>query len=182
MEKIKVAFLDRDGTIVKEYDDEGWIGRIKPEFLNNSFQGLKELANLGYKLIIITNQGLINKGLIKWDEYNLFTKNMLDELKENDIEILDIFCCPHRRRENCDCMKPKPGLILQACEKYNINMEESFFSGDSLCDEGIADYFGLDFYGINFNPGKGERVNDLLDVAKKRNKIISSAYVKYKKN
>ena len=91
MEEIKVAFLDRDGTIVKEYDDNGWINRTEPEFLSNSIEGLKAISHLGYKIIIITNQGLINKGYISWDNYNMFTSNMLRILLENGIEIFDIF-------------------------------------------------------------------------------------------
>ena len=167
MKPLKVAFLDRDGTIVREYDDEGWIGRTEPEILENSVEGLKVMSQKGYQLIIITNQPLISKGDISWDEYYTFTDNLLRELKEQGIEILDIFCCPHRQRDNCDCMKPKPGLINQACQKYNIDLEHSFFTGDSACDEGIAEYFNLDYYGINRDPvyKKGRRVSDLLEVA-----------------
>lgn len=173
MEKLKIAFLDRDGTIVKEYPDEGWINRIEPEFLDNSIEGLKKIQELGYKIIIITNQGLINKGLVKWEEYNLFTSNMLKTLKENEIEILDIFCCPHRKRENCLCMKPKPGMINQALEKYDIDLSKSFFSGDTINDEGIANYFSLDFYAIGYNDeiNSGQKVKDLLEVANIREEI-----------
>lgn len=167
MEEIKVAFLDRDGTIVKEYDDNGWVNRIEPEFLSNSIEGLKAISELGYKIIIITNQGLINKGYISWNDYNMFTSNMLKILSQNKIEIFDIFCCPHRRRENCDCMKPKPGMILQACQKYNINLSQSFFAGDTINDEGIAKYFDLDFYAIRYLPISkyGVKVEDLLEIA-----------------
>ena len=186
MEEIKVAFLDRDGTIVKEYDDNGWINRTEPEFLSNSIEGLKAISHLGYKIIIITNQGLINKGYISWDNYNMFTSNMLRILLENGIEIFDIFCCPHRKKENCDCMKPKPGMILQACKKYNINLSQSFFAGDTTNDEGIAKYFDLDFYAIRYSPVSkyGVRVDDLLEIAnillRKENKQIK--YFKKKRD
>ena len=103
---------------------------------------------------------------------------MLEQLSENGIEILDIFCCPHRQSENCNCMKPKPGMIQEACKKYDIDMENSFFTGDSKNDEGIADYFGLDFYAIKFSTKlkNGTTVQDLLEIYKilkeKENKKI----------
>ncbi len=165
-DKIKVAFLDRDGTIVKEYDDEGWINRTEPEILYGSIEALKQMNDLGYKIIIITNQGLINKGLIKLEEYNKFNDNLLEELNKNNIEILDIFYCPHTKEENCECKKPKPGMILKASEKYNIDMSKSFMAGDTSADEGIAKYFGLKFFGVNYDSqnNKNIRISNLLDI------------------
>lgn len=165
-DKIKVAFLDRDGTIVKEYDDEGWINRTEPEILDGSIEALKKMKDLGYQIIIITNQGLINQGLIKLEEYNKFNSNLLEKLNENEIEILDIFYCPHTKEENCNCKKPKPGMILKACEKYNIDMSKSFVAGDTFSDEKIAEYFQLKFFGINYDSknSKNSKVNNLLDI------------------
>lgn len=166
MNKIKVVFLDRDGTIVKEYDDEGWINRTEPEILNGSIEALKKLNELGYKIIIITNQGLINKGLIKLEEYNLFNENLIKQLNKNNIEILDIFYCPHIKEENCNCKKPKPGMILKACEKYEIDMDKLFVAGDTSNDEGIAEYFNLMFFGVNYAPKniKNIKISNLLDI------------------
>lgn len=166
MDKIKVAFLDRDGTIVKEYDDDGWINRTEPEFLNGSIDALKQINKLGYKIIIITNQSLINKGLIKLEEYHKFNENLILQLNKHNIDVLDIFFCPHTKEENCTCKKPKPGMILQACKKYNIDLEKSFVAGDSLSDEGIAEYFHLKFFGVNFPPKKSTdiEIKNLLDI------------------
>lgn len=168
MNKIKVAFLDRDGTIVKEYDDNGWINRTEPEFLKGSIEALKQIKKLDYHIIIITNQSLINKGLIKIEEYNKFNENLVNELNKNDIEILDIYYCPHTKEENCYCKKPKPGMILKACEKYNIDMDKSFVAGDSESDKGIAEYFNLKFFGINYisKDNKNIGVTNLLDIIK----------------
>lgn len=165
-DKIKVAFLDRDGTIVKEYDDDGWINRTEPEILSGSIEALKQMRKLGYQIIIITNQSLISKGLIKLDEYNKFNNNLIEELNKNQIEILDIFYCPHTKEENCNCKKPKPGMILKACEKYNIDMNKSFVAGDTASDEGIAEYFNLKFFGVNYSSEKNNniRINNLLDI------------------
>lgn len=166
MNKIKVAFLDRDGTIVREYDDDGWINRTDPEILDGTISSLKQLRELGYEIIIITNQSLIGKGLIKIEEYHKFNENLLDELYRNGIDILDIFYCPHTKEENCSCKKPKPGMILKALDKYNIDISKSFVAGDSSSDEGLAEYFEMKFFGICYAPKSAEniKVSNLLDI------------------
>lgn len=147
---MKVAFLDRDGTIIKDYPDKDW-GHIKtPEFLKNSIQALKHFKEKGFEIIIITNQYLIGENVLSLDDYNKFNDLILKTLKRHEINILDIFYCPHARNQNCNCMKPNPGLINQALHKYpNIDLSKSFYVGDSLCDKQLAEHFDLDFYGIN---------------------------------
>ena len=67
-----------------------------------------------------------------------------------DDSILDVSHCPHARNQNCNCKKPNPGLINQALNKYpSIDLDESFYVGDSLCDMQLAKNFNLTFYGIN---------------------------------
>lgn len=145
---MKVAFVDRDGTIVKDYPDEEWRGRIRPEILDGSISGLQYLQARGYRIIIITNQYIIGEGYITENEYEDFTRELLRILKENDVGILDIFHCPHARGQSCSCCKPSPGLILQAIRKYPIDLKSSIFIGDSVADKEIAQYFDLPFYGI----------------------------------
>lgn len=148
---MKIAFLDRDGTIVKEYEEEGWIHRIEPEFLEGAIEGLKQLRQLGYQIIIITNQGLIHQGIITLEEYQEFNNNMIKTLEKHQIDILDIYYCPHTKEENCCCRKPKPGMILTALRKYEIDLNQCFVAGDTESDEGIAEYFDLPFFGINYS-------------------------------
>lgn len=63
---------------------------------------------------------------------------MIEEFKNNDIEILDVFYCPHTPDENCECRKPKPGMILQASQKYNIDLANSWMIGDKISDINCA--------------------------------------------
>lgn len=166
--KRKIAFLDRDGTINKDYPDEDWKGRTTPEILLNSIEGMNKFIAKGFDIIIVTNQYIINDGLISIDEYNLFTANLISMLKEHDIEILDIFYCPHTENEQCNCKKPKPGMILQALTKYDIDLEKSFMCGDSINDELLAQHFGMRFFMIGKEPinKNYKKVKDLLEVNK----------------
>lgn len=119
-----------------------------------------------YEIIIITNQEIINKGIISLSEYYNFTNKLLEILKKEGVNVLDILYCPHKKEEKCNCKKPKPGMILQACKKYNINLEKSFVVGDTSDDEGIAEYFDMKFFGKGYYPKnkRNKRVNNILEI------------------
>jgi len=138
---IKTIFLDRDGVINKEvnylYKIEDFI------FIKGAFDTCRYLLSLDYKIIIITNQSGIGRGYYNENDYRNITDWMLEKLKKKDIEILDIFHCPHAPESNCDCRKPKPGMFIAAKNKYNINMKESWMVGDSERDITAASLAGI---------------------------------------
>lgn len=147
---MKVAFVDRDGTINKDYQDGDWRHICEPEFLAGSVEALKSIRKKGYQIIIITNQYLINDGIITLSQYRIFTEKLLQVLNSRGIEILDIFYCPHSKKENCNCFKPKTGLIDMALKKYPlIELDKSFIVGDSVCDIELGNKFGIITFGIN---------------------------------
>ncbi len=149
---MKVAFVDRDGTINKDYPDHIWRNICQPEFLDGSLEGLKGIREKGYEIIIITNQYLINDGTITLSQYISFTEKLLQFLNSNGIDILDIFYCRHSKIENCNCFKPKTGLIDMALKKYpDIKLDKSFIVGDSICDIELGNKFGIKTFGININ-------------------------------
>ena len=159
---MKIAFLDRDGTISRDYPDEVWRQIRYPEILPGSLQGMKHIEEKGYEIIIVTNQYIIGEGHISIEQYNDFNKKVLEQLKENGIAIKDVFYCPHARVTQCDCCKPKTGMIKQALKKYpNINLAESFMCGDSEGDMLCAESMGLKFFGINIGL---RRIKDLSDL------------------
>lgn len=164
---MKIAFLDRDGTIIEDYKDEEWRDIEKPVFLEGTIKALKQLRQKGYKIIIVTNQYLINDEIITLKQYKSFNQKFLDVLSANKIDIQDVFFCPHSRKEKCNCFKPKPGLIHQALAKYpNIDMKNSFIVGDSDSDIELGSYFGLKSFGIKLNNKVCIRVESLEEVIK----------------
>jgi D-glycero-D-manno-heptose 1,7-bisphosphate phosphatase len=130
---MKVAFLDRDGTIIEDYEDHAWSVVEKPIFLPKAIEGLKKIRESGYEIIIITNQYLIGENIITIEQYHKITALMLDELRRHGVEIFDIFFCPHSRNTNCQCRKPKTGMIDAALKKYpTIYLPSSFLAGDHV--------------------------------------------------
>lgn len=146
---MKVAFLDRDGTIIKDYPDEKWSSIKHPEFLEGSIDGMQKLIANGYHIIIITNQYLISDGIITLDQYQQFTQEFLSICQNNNINILEIYFCPYNEQDHCNCKKPKPGMINQALAKYNIDLNNSIYCGDSEADYLLAKHFNLPFYAIS---------------------------------
>lgn len=168
---LKIAFLDRDGTIIKDYPDEKWREIKEPEFLKGSIEGLKRLKEMGYDFIIITNQYLINDGIISLNDYQQFTGKFLKKLKEENIDILKIYFCPHNEKDHCHCKKPKPGMIEQAKKDFLIDMNNSIYIGDSQVDYLLAKHFNLTFYGINYNGDNVKSYRSILEISKQIKKI-----------
>lgn len=147
---MKIAFIDRDGTINKDYPDNDWRYVDAPEFLDGSLEALKIIRQKGYQIIIITNQYLINDGIITLLQYMTFTERLMQQLNNNGIEILDIFYCPHSKSENCKCFKPRTGLVEMAMTKYpDIELSKSFVIGDSPSDVEVGNKLGIKTFGIN---------------------------------
>ena len=165
---MKVAFLDRDGTIIEDYDDQAWSSVAKPVFLPKAIEGIKRIRDKGFEIIIITNQYLIGENIITIEQYNQITGLMIEELTNNDIQLLDIFHCPHSREISCSCRKPSTGMIDEALRKYPaINLHSSFLVGDSRVDIEVGNKIGLKTFSLSAQP-KGLAyitARNLLEVA-----------------
>ena len=131
---VVAIFLDRDGVINKEV---GYLSNPEEfEFIDGSIEALKILKEKGYLLIVITNQAGIARGYYSEEKLNRIHEKMVKILEENQIILDDIYFCPHHPdfTGECDCRKPKPGMILKAKKKFQINLKKSYMVGDTLKD------------------------------------------------
>ncbi|MGK9367871.1 D-glycero-alpha-D-manno-heptose-1,7-bisphosphate 7-phosphatase [Melioribacter sp. Ez-97] len=130
-------FLDRDGTI---NHDPGYIR--DPEIvrlIDGVAENLKDLKEkFGFKLIIISNQAGVAKGLMTVEEVEAVNKRVKDLLEENGVAIDDIYYCPYHPDfdppEKSKCRKPSPFMILQAAKDHDIDLSRSFMIGDRVSD------------------------------------------------
>lgn len=138
---IKTIFLDRDGVINKEVN---YLHKIEDfEFINGIFEACLHFQNIGFSIIIITNQSGIARGYYSEDDYQLITQWMLTQFEDKGITILDILHCPHGTDSTCDCRKPQPGLLLKAKSKHNVDMQKSWMIGDKERDIQAANAAGI---------------------------------------
>ena len=138
----KAIFLDRDGTINVEKD---YIYKSEDlVFEEGTIEALKTFKNLGYILIVISNQSGIARGYFTEEDLNIFNNNMNEILKRNGIEITEFYCCPHHPdgigeyKKVCECRKPNNKMIEDAIKKYNIAREKSYMIGDKTSDIGAG--------------------------------------------
>lgn len=132
IKKIKVLFLDRDGVINVDYGHVHTIDKF--DFIPSIFDICKKYQSDGFKIIVVSNQAGIAKGMYTKLDLDIVDKYMKSEFEKHGIMILDSFYCPHRDEDNCMCRKPKPGLILEATNKYNIDLSRSVLIGDKMSD------------------------------------------------
>ena len=138
---MNVIFLDRDGVINKEV---GYLHKIEDfEFIDGVFDACLDFQSSGYQIIIITNQSGIERGYYTEEDFQTVTEWMLDQFKQHNIQILDVFFCPHAPESNCSCRKPKPGMFNQANDKYSIDMKKSWMIGDKEADIQAANAAGI---------------------------------------
>ena len=126
-------FLDRDGVINKNRDD--YVKNVSElEIFSFIHYPIKNLKELGFQIIVITNQSAINRGLTSHRNVKEIHDSINDFLKKNDTSIDYFYYCPHSPHENCLCRKPKPGLLFQAANELDIDLHSSWMIGDRDSD------------------------------------------------
>ncbi len=127
-----MIFLDRDGVINHDY---GYVHEIeKFEFVDGVFDACKYFISLGYEIIIITNQSGIGRGYYTQGDFLNLTDWMINEFNKNGVEILKVYFCPHSPTQECDCRKPKIGMITQSLNDFSIDLQNSWLIGDKISD------------------------------------------------
>ena len=135
----RAAFIDRDGVINEE---RGYVHRVEDfEFLPGAVAALRSLREQGYLLVVITNQSGIARGMYSEEDYERLTAHMTRMLAAAGAAPHASFYCPHlpdaavaRFRVDCDCRKPRAGMLRQAIEQWSVDVTESILVGDRASD------------------------------------------------
>ena len=169
--KQKAIFLDRDGTLNK------YVGFLKNiddfELLPGVSEAIKKINESGYLAIVITNQPVVARGEVTFEELEKI-HNKMETLLGNDGAYIDsIYYCPHHPDKGfdgevkelkieCNCRKPKPGLIYKAMQDFNIDLSESWMIGDTEVDQKLAENAGLKYKLVDENYLLTDAVKDIL--------------------
>ena len=173
-QRVKAVFLDRDGVLNYERD---FLYKIEDfKFIDGAIDALLYLQSKKYILFIITNQSGIGRGYYSEQDFKTLTKWMLKELLKNKIKISKVCYCPHINEDNCNCRKPKTGMIDNIMTSWNIDIENSWLIGDKNSDIQCALNIGIQNTiqvksGHEFNV-ENSKANFVLNSIKDINKII----------
>ncbi len=143
----KVIFLDRDGVINR--DPGGWTKYdyvTKWEeffFIEGAIEALKRLKEAGYKICLISNQAGISKGYFSEDDLNSLNEKMLAEIEKGGGGIDELYYCLHQTKDDCDCRKPKTGMIEEALKNTHADLRNTFIVGDSWRDVEAGKKMGM---------------------------------------
>jgi histidinol-phosphate phosphatase family protein len=140
---MKLIFLDRDGVINKYPGNKRYVTTWKEfKFLPWVKAAVAKLYKNRFKIFVVSNQAGVGKGVFSQDALQDITKRMLKEITRYGGKIEAVYYCTHRQEENCSCRKPKAGLIDIAKKKYNFDLRNSFFIGDTIADVNTAQAAG----------------------------------------
>ena len=135
MHKLDTLFLDRDGVINVKLDGQYVKNTDEFDFIKGSEIAISKLSKIFNRILIVTNQQGIAKGIMSDNDLDVLHEYMLFEIKKNGGVIDKIYYCPHLAVESCNCRKPNPGLIQQAMIDFpEIKLEQSYLIGDSDTD------------------------------------------------
>ncbi len=128
---MKILILDRDGVI--NYDSEKYIKGVEEwEVIPDSLDAIANITQLGYKIVVCTNQSGVGRGLFTIEKLNAIHEKMHRLVEQAGGKIAAVFFCPHAPTDNCACRKPKPGMIFDICERFNIeDISNVMMVGDS---------------------------------------------------
>ena len=129
----RAVFLDRDGVLTWERKD--YVKTPEElEIMPGIGPPLRELRSMGFRLVVVTNQSVVGRGLATEEQLGKIHDKLRSELEELGCRLDAIYYCPHVPGSGCDCRKPEPGLILRAASDLRIDVGESWMIGDKEMD------------------------------------------------
>lgn len=129
------VFLDRDGTINVRPPEHEYVARIEDlQILSDAIEGMVRLAACGFDLVVVSNQRGVGRGLVDPGLLLEVEDVLQEDLNPYGVWIRGFYYCLHAIEDDCDCRKPKPGLLLSAADALDLDLERSWMIGDSASD------------------------------------------------
>lgn len=154
---MKLIILDRDGVI--NHDSDAFIKSPKEWIpIPGSLEAIARLNQAGYRVVVATNQSGVARGLLDIVTLNAIHQKLHESAKQLGATIDAVFFCPHAADDNCDCRKPKPGMLQSIAKRFNVNLKGVPNIGDSLRDLQAGFVTGCVPYLVL--TGKGEKTRE----------------------
>ncbi|MDP9008541.1 MAG: bifunctional histidinol-phosphatase/imidazoleglycerol-phosphate dehydratase HisB [Pseudomonadota bacterium] len=152
----RILFLDRDGTLNEEVSDEQVDSLAKIRLMPGAVPALLELKRAGFAFVMVTNQDGLGTQSFPRESFELAHRFILELFRSQGIEFEAVCICPHFKREDCDCRKPKPGMVAEFLAANDIDKQHSFMIGDRDTDLEFAANLGIQGLRIRLGGDPGE--------------------------
>lgn len=149
----KVLFIDRDGTLIEEPDDNQVDALDKVKLLRGVVPALSKLADAGYRFVMVTNQDGLGTESFPEQDFRLCQDFVIDLFASQGIPFDEVFVCPHRSEDSCDCRKPRTGLLTNFLADTDLDMKRSAVIGDRQTDLQMAEKIGIPGFLISADSG-----------------------------
>ncbi len=161
---MKLIVLDRDGVI--NHDSDAYI-KSPEEWLpiEGSLEAISRLNHSGYTVVVASNQSGLARGYFDIETLSAMHKKMDDMLSKIGGRVDAIFYCPHGPDDGCDCRKPKPGMLLEIGQRFNVSLKDVIFIGDSVADINAAS--NANAKAILVRTGKGLKAEKIIQADSK---------------
>jgi len=147
LKRSPTILLDRDGVINKKQQKGCYVTKWeKFEWIDGSIEALSLLKKAGYRIIIVTNQAGVARGMMSASDLEQIHNKMKAVLSDHNVKIDAIYVCPHGWDDNCECRKPKPGMLFDAQKDFHLDLSQTCFIGDDERDNEAAQYAGCPFF------------------------------------
>ncbi len=157
------VILDRDGVLNKKPPRAEYVRSWSEfEWLPGAIEALRLLTEVGYRIIVVSNQAGIGRRVMTEADLHQIHAKMKAEAEKAGGKIDEIYYCPHDWEEGCECRKPRPGMLFQAQRELNLDLTRTPFVGDDERDGQAADKAGCPFVRVSENEPLIERVRQLL--------------------
>ena len=139
----KYLFIDRDGTLVSEPDDHQVDDLSKVKFEKNVIPALLKLKDAGYTFIMVSNQDGLGTDSFPLNTFTPAHELIVNTLESQGIDFEQILICPHKPEDNCDCRKPRLGMVMSYLKDTNWDRDNSYFIGDRDTDVKMGEHMGI---------------------------------------
>lgn len=134
---MRAIFLDRDGVI-----NENSSAHVKRweefHFIPNALTALRWLRQAGFRIFVVTNQAIINRGMVTPAMIDNIHARMITKIEASGGWVTDLRYCPHDDHEACECRKPRPGMLLDLAKTWGLDLGQTYMVGDALTDMAAA--------------------------------------------
>ncbi|MBL7481122.1 bifunctional histidinol-phosphatase/imidazoleglycerol-phosphate dehydratase HisB [Legionella bononiensis] len=165
----KILFIDRDGTLIEEPFDNQVDSLEKIKLTQGVIPALLQLKKAGFKFIMVSNQNGIGTSNFPEEDFAICHEFTLDLFSSQGILFDEIYICPHMPEDNCNCRKPKTGLLDQFMRDMPVDKSSSWVIGDRDTDRELADNLGLKFLPISKEHSWDDIAESLLNIRRSAN-------------